>query len=235
MNRLAKFDHLNLTAKLAAFVPRPTNQMKFLPLTLIAAALWTIPVWGQSYNRHNITVGLGAGLPRDDLRGLFSDSFAAGGSYGYRFHRFFQVDFGLDGVFGAAGVRDFLPTQFGSLRIRDYQYLVPMGGRAIIPLADERIHIMGGGGGAYLRYSERVRQPSDFFQIGCDVCTSRSGWGYYGLLGANVALDSNRNFRVGVTSRVYRGHTEGEPLGVLLRRRTEDRWINIMGEFTFSF
>jgi hypothetical protein len=209
--------------------------MKTLVLTVFTAALWTLSVFGQSYNRHNITLGLGAGLPRDDLSAYFNDSFAAGGSYGYRFHRFFQVDFGLDGVFGAAGVRDFLPTQFGSLRIRDYQYLLPMGGRAIIPLADERIHIVGGGGGAYLRYSERIRQPSDYFRIECNVCTSRSGWGYYGLVGANVALDANRNFRVGVTSRVYRGHTEGDPLGALPPLRTQDRWINIMGEFTFSF
>jgi hypothetical protein len=34
---------------------------------------------------------------------------------------------------------------------------------------------------------------------------------------------------------VYRGRTEGEFLGGLLQRRTQDRWINIMGEFTFSF
>jgi hypothetical protein len=214
---------------------RPTNQMNPLAAVLVAVTLWNLPAWSQSYHRHNITGGLGAGQPRGDLRDLFNDSFGAEIGYGYRFHQLFQADIGLETLFGAAGVRDFLPTQFGNLRIRDYQFLLPMGGRAIFPIADEKILVYGGGGGAYLRYSERVRQVSDYFRIGCDVCSARSGWGYYGLVGASVALDRGRNFRLGVTSKVYRGHTEGDPLGELAGRRTRDRWINIFGEFTFSF
>jgi hypothetical protein len=210
-------------------------QMKPLSGVFVAVTLWVLPICGQSYYKHNFRLGLGAGQPRGDLRNLFSDSFGLGVGYGYRFHEYFQVDTGLDVLFGAAGVRDFLPSEFGNLRIRDYQYLLPLGGRAIIPIADERIHIMGGGGGAYMRYSERISQPSNYFRISCDVCSARSGWGYYGLLGASVALDRNRNFRLGVTSKVYRGHTEGDPLCDLPARRTRDRWINVVGDFTFSF
>lgn len=202
---------------------------------LVAVMLCSLPAFSQSYNRHNVTGGLGAGQPKADLEDLFKNSFGAEIGYGYRFHPFFQADIGFETLFGAAGVRDFLPTQFGNLRIRDFQFFVPMGGRAIIPIANEKIHIYGGGGGAYMRYSERVRQVSDYFRIGCDVCSARSGWGYYGLVGANMALDSGRHFRVGVTSKVYRGHTEGDPLGDVISRRTRDRWVNIYGEFTFSF
>ena len=211
-------------------------QMKPLLLVLVAALLPLASMRGQSYRRHNVSFGMGAGQPRGELRNVFSGSFGLAGSYGYRFHEYFQLDGGVETLFGAAGVKDFLPSEYGNLRIRDYQVLVPMGGRAIVPLFDERIHISGGGGAAFLRYAERLRQPSEYFTISCDqVCTARSGWGYYGLLGANVALDRARNFRVGVVSRVHRGHTEGEPLGQVQQRRTRDRWINIFGEFTFSF
>jgi hypothetical protein len=53
----------------------------------------------------------------------------------------FQADFGFDTAFGAAGVNDYLETGLGYRRIRDYQYFVPFGGRAILPFASERFHI----------------------------------------------------------------------------------------------
>jgi hypothetical protein len=206
--------------------------MKTLALALLTAA----PVLSQSYfPRHNLTLGLGAQQPRADLRNLFDTSFSLGVNYGYRFHRYFQADAGLDTGFGAAGVRDFVETALGPLRIRDYQYLVPFGGRAILPLMDDRLQIFGGAGGAYMRYSERIRQPSDYFRIDCPYCTSRDGWGSYGQLGAAVFVDSARHFRVGFTTRVYRGHTDGEPLGEVSRIRTRDNWIHMFGEVGFSF
>jgi hypothetical protein len=187
------------------------------------------------YPRHNFTFGAGAGLPRADLTSLLADSPGLGVGYGYRFHRNFQADVGLDVLFGAAGIRDFLPTQFGDLRIKDYQYLVPFGGRAILPLWDGRFLLSGGGGGTYMRYSERIRQPSSYFRIDCPACNSRSGWGYYALAGTRVALDRGHNFWFGVTTKVYRGHTEGDPLGDVPRLRTRDHWINVFAEFGFSF
>lgn len=201
-------------------------------LMVLAAA---VPLLGQWYPKHNFTFGAGAGLPRGELTGLFNDSAGVSVSYGYRFHRYFQSDAGLDVLFGAAGIRDFLPTQFGYLRIRDYQYLIPFGGRAILPLFGGRLTFSGGGGGVHMRYSERIRQPSSYYRIDCPVCNSRNGWGYYGLIGTSIALDRYQHFRVGVTSKVYRGHTEGDPLGDVLQLRTRDRWINVFGDFTFSF
>jgi hypothetical protein len=197
----------------------------------------TDEVFGQEYYRHNVTVGLGAAMPRGELRNLFSDSFLAGVEYGYRFHRNFQVDAGFDTVFGAAGVNDWLPTAFGNLRIRDYQTFIPFGGRVILPLANERVNIYGGLGGAYLRYSERIKQPFRYgeIRIPCDVCAARDGFGYYGIFGGSVALDSGRHFRVGAATRVYRGHTSGDPLGAIPPRETTDRWINVFGSFTVSF
>ncbi len=187
------------------------------------------------YTRHNFSLGFGAGQPRGDLRGYFSDSFGLDVGYGYRFHRNFQLDAGLETLFGAAGVRDYYQTDFGDLRIKDYQFLVPLGGRAILPLASGRFLISGGLGGAYMRYQERMRQPYEYYRIDCPVCKSRSGWGSYGLVDVSVALDRYQHFRIGTTARVYRGHTEGESLGLVQGVRTRDHWINAYGYFGFCF
>jgi hypothetical protein len=194
-----------------------------------------IPMRAQYYNRHNINVMVGAGLPRGELRTLFSDSALVGVDYGYRFHRNLQVDAGFDSVFGAAGVRDWLPSQFGNLRIRDFQTFVPFGGRVILPLNEERIHIYGGLGGVYMRYAERINQPVDYFRIPCDVCAARDGFGYYGLFGVNASFDQRRMFRFGAGTRVYRGHTSGDRLGAVPPRETTDRWINIFGTVSITF
>lgn len=203
---------------------------------LLVALLSAGTLAAQShYTRHNFSLGFGAGQPRGDLRGYFSYSFGLDVGYGYRFHPNFQLDTGLETLFGAAGVRDYYESEFGDLRIKDYQFLVPMGGRAILPLASGRLLISGGGGAAYMRYQERIRQPYEYYRIECPVCRSRSGWGSYGLVGVSVALDRYQHFRVGVTAKVYRGHTEGEAFGQVQSIRTRDHWINTFGHFGFSF
>ncbi|MCC6862607.1 MAG: hypothetical protein IT158_28790 [Bryobacterales bacterium] len=217
------------------------------PLVLGAAA---IAAAQDYYPRHNFTFGAGAAipggpsvaiqpdqpLPRDAPIKEFMDTspmIAIG--YGYRFHRYFQADIGLNIGFGAANVRDFLDTSLGTVEIGDREYMLPMGGRAIAPLFGGRLLFAGGGGGAYLRYNERIRQPSDYFRVDCPVCTRRSGWGYYALANGSYFLDSNQHFRIGVTAQFVRGHTEGEAVGNIPGTRTTDHWTNILGEFGFSF
>ena len=203
--------------------------------TLLVLAAAT-PLMAQSwYPRHNIHVGGGAGLPGEDLIGLFADRPSLSVGYGYRFHRNFQIDVGLDTVFGAAGIRDWLPTEWGYLRIKDYQFFLPYGGRAIIPIGGGRVLFSGGGGGTYMRYTERIRQPSSYYTFECPVCRARDGWGYYGLLGLNVAIDGARHFWVGATTKVYRGHTEGDPLGDVPGLRTRDRWVTVFGHVGVGF
>jgi hypothetical protein len=199
---------------------------------LLAAGLIPAQDW---YPHNNFTVSGGFARPRGDIGGLFDDAPAFGFGYGYRFHPNFQVETGLDTAFGAAGVRDYLNTDFGPRRIRDYQFFVPFGGRAIIPLAQERFWIAGGAGGAYLNYRERISQPSDYYRIDCYACSARSGWGYYGLVNVGTALDRGRHLRLGITAKMYRAHTEGEPLGNVPGLRTRDKWLMITGDFGFSF
>jgi hypothetical protein len=187
------------------------------------------------YPHHNFTVGLGGALPRGDLGRLFMDRPGLSIGYGYRFQRYFQADVGFETVFGAADIHDYLETGIGPLRIRDFQFFVPFGGRAILPLAQGRLLLSGGGGGAYMRYSELLRQPAEDFHIDCPVCSSRDGWGYYALADVSVFVDRSQHIRVGAVYKVYRGHTEGRPFGAVPGGRTYDCWTNIQGLVGFSF
>jgi len=95
------------------------------------------------FPHHNFTFGVGAARPRGDLGSLLKDSPAISFGYGYRFHRYFQADAGFDMAFGAANVRDYLDTALGPLRIKDREYFIPLGGRAIAPLLGGRLLFSG--------------------------------------------------------------------------------------------
>ena len=212
---------------------RPTVAMiRWMGILLLAAAACQAQDY---YPHHNITVGVGAARPRGDLGPLFEDSPAVAVGYGYRFWRYFQADIGLDINFGAARVHDFLSTQIGDLRIKDREYLLQLGGRAILPLAGGRVLFSGGGGGAYLRYGERLNQPSSYYRVGCPVCTSRSGWGNYALVDLGIALDRAQHFRIGPAAKFFRGYTVGDPLGNVPGVRTTDHWMNLLAQISLAF
>lgn len=236
-NRTGKFKHHNaVVVKRPCLLPRRVRRMQPALSAALLATLASVPAFCQTpYRKHNIELGLGAAVPGDDLKASFNSAPDLTVGYGYRFHRNFQADAGFETVFGSGDVEDYYESGFGPLRIRDYQFFVPLGGRAILPLASERLLIFGGGGGAYMRYSELIRQPSDYYRIDCPVCNSRSGWGYYALAGASVALDQARHFRLGISGRVVRGHTEGDYFAGIPPFRTSDRWLNIHAVFTVAF
>jgi hypothetical protein len=206
----------------------------------IPLMLATVCAYGQSwresyYPHHNFTFAMGAAQPRADLANAFGVRPLISAAYGWRFNRYLQADVGLDTVFGAAGVRAFEDTGIGYARIRDYEFFLPMGGRVILPLFRGRLLIAGGGGGAWAHYTELLHQPADYFHIDCLTCGSRNGWMSYALADISAFLDQGQHFRVGAVTKVYRGYTDGDPLGSLPVGRTTDRWVNIMGLFGFSF
>ena len=211
--------------------------MKRVMICVVACLAGIAPLDAQrDYRRHYFSLGGGAGVPGADIKPLLAASPLFRFGYGYRFHRYFQAETGLDTIFYAAKVKDYYQSDFGDLRIRDYQFLLPMGGRAVVPIARNRLLLSAGGGGAYLRYQEVVRQPfGDNYRIDCPVCSARSGWGYYGLVGASVALDRMQMIRFGFTTRVVRGDTRGDSFGPVPGIRTSDTWVNSAAELTFSF
>ena len=205
-----------------------------------AGLVWLLvavsPLAAQTrWPKHYATFGVGAGLPGGALSGLFNDRPGISVNYGYRFMRYVQADVGLDTVFGAAGVRQFLLTDLGYVRIRDFQWLIPFGGRLVLPVKAGRLLLSAGGGGAYMRYSERLQQPSSYYRFTCTTCNARSGWGNYALASASVALDHYQRFRAGVTSKFYRGHTDGAAVGALPAAETLDRWVNLFVDVTVTF
>jgi hypothetical protein len=208
--------------------------LKALKLAIgMAVAAAALP--GQSlYPRHNFTLGFGGAQPQQQLEANYQTRPGLSVGYGYRFSRYFQADVGFDTVFGAAGVRDYLASDAGYLRIRDYEFFVPVGARGILPLFGGRLLISGGGGGAYLRYAELVHQPNDYYRYDCPACGTRSGWGYYALASAGTYVDRAQHFRVGVVAKMYRANTSGDSLGAAAGD-SRDRWLNLMGEFGFSF
>ncbi|MBN9658182.1 MAG: hypothetical protein J0H49_08380 [Acidobacteria bacterium] len=191
--------------------------------------------WGRDFQRNHITAGIGAAVPGADLKPYYKVAPAWTFDYGFRPVKYLQLDVGLDSAYNSADVNDYLDTGYGPLRIRDFQFFVPMGARVVAPLAKGRVEFYGGGGAAYARYTELLKQPSDYFQIGCPVCQARDGWGYYALLGGSVALDRGQHFRLGVLSRVYVVDTSGPPIGTTPAVKTNDRWTNTYATFTFSF
>ena len=99
--------------------------------------------------------------------------------------------------------------------------------------------IYGGGGGVYIRYSERISQPYQGgyggYKVDCVTCSLRDGVGYYALAGISVALDRSQMFRIGGGVKSYRGATSGDPLGSVPGVETRDRWTYIFATFGISF
>lgn len=191
----------------------------------------------SGYQRHSFSIGGGGGVPRGDLQPLLATSPAIRINYGYRFLKNFQADIGFDTVFHAAKIRDFYESNFGDLRIKDYQFFLPVGARTIVPLANNRVQFHAGGGGAWMTYRERIRQPfgDSNIRLDCPVCRTRSGFGYYALLGTSVALDRAQLFRLGFTTKLYRGRTSGDAFGPVPATRTQDQWLTTAAEFSVNF
>lgn len=205
-------------------------------LPFLCATLAAMPAAAQSFQKHHITGGLGVAIPQDELRSVYKNGVAWTVGYGYRPFRHLQFDAALDTVYNSADVRDYVSNPiFGYLRIRDFEFLVPLGARLVLPVANGKANLYGGGGGAYMRYTERLRQPSEFYNIECPACQARDGWGYYFLAGGDVALTSGGAIRLGVTMRVYQGTTDGRSVGNVPPIETKDRWVNTFAHLTFSF
>lgn len=192
--------------------------------------------YGRPWTRHNIWAGMGIAMPGQDLQPGYQNAFGWTVGYGFRPVSFLQIDAGYEGSYNAADVEDYYDQPaFGPLRIRDFQTFIPFGARAILPLAGGRVEIFGGGGGAYLRYSEHLRQPSEYYNVGCPVCRARDGFGWQALAGVNFALSRTVPVKLGVFTRMYDAETSGQPVGNIWSGKTKDRWLNTYLTLTFGF
>ena len=222
--------------------PRPQGHMThrtLLGVTVICMAAGPAAQaqsYGNRWQRHHFSAGLGIAMPRQELQPGYQNAFGWTLGYGYRPLPYLQIDAGYEGSYNAADVNDFYDQPaFGPLRIRDFQTFLPFGARVILPLAGGRVEVFGGGGGAYLRYSENLRQPSDWVRVGCPVCRARDGFGWQALAGFAVGLNPGNAMKLGVFTRVYDATTSGPPVGNIWDGTTKDRWLNTYLSLSFSF
>jgi hypothetical protein len=216
--------------------------MRIGKIFFIAIALATSGAAQESFQRSSFSVGAGAAMPGQGLKPSMSSAFQLRFGYGYRFLRYLQADMGLIIVVHAAGVVGSIQSPVGESEISDFEYLVPLGGRAVLPLARGRIEVHAGGGGAYLRYQEQVSVPSGvhcygtcYHDIDCLTCASRSGWGQYATVGAAVALDRQSRTWQSLNTQFFNGGTSGESLGSVPARKSRDTWTVVSLELTRRF
>jgi hypothetical protein len=163
--------------------------------------------------------------------------------YGYRPWKHFQADVSLTVVPRAAGINVPLQTTVGTFEVKDTEFILPFGGRAILPLLAGRMELFGGGGGTYLHYTEIAPTRLGYgcypsacvFDVACPFCVSRGGWGGYGTAGADVALDRRRRVWLGVETRFVKGTTSGELLGSGGTIKTKDQWLNMAMNVAYRF
>lgn len=188
----------------------------------------------SEFHRNNIVVGGGAAIPVGNTTNYLSTAPMFNIGYGYRFKRWFQADIGLSIAFGAANNQNAEVTDFGQIQGGDHEFMLPLGGRFIIPTPFKRIELSAGGGTAYLHYSETV--PSNqFVANNCYSCTSRGGWGGYGLGDVSYFLDEGHNFRVGASVQLISASTNGPAVGNVPALKTTDHWSNVIFYFGLSF
>jgi hypothetical protein len=205
-------------------------------LTAALTVLAACPVLGQedSVHHHNFTVGLGPAIPAGNSSTYLGTAPLVALRYGYRLNKFLQADAGFQTAWGAANNQNAVLTDAGSVQGGDHEFMIPMGGRVYVPQPFKRFEVSAGGGAAYLHYSETA--PSGgYYQLNCYSCTSRGGWGGYGLASVNYFLDANRNFHVGTTFQYISASTKGQQVGNIPGLSTSDHWANLTFEFGLSF
>jgi len=191
--------------------------------------------FAQDYHHNNVTFDVGAAIPTGNSTGYLTTAPLIDFGYGYRFNQWFQADAGFQIAFGAANNQNAEITDFGPVQGGDHEYMIPLGGRIYIPQPFKRFDVSVGGGTAYLHYSETASSGGSGYSMGCYSCTSRGGWGGYGMANVKYYLDSDHNFHVGTTVLFIVASTNGQAVGNIPALKTTDHWTNVMFEFGFGF
>jgi hypothetical protein len=129
-----------------------------LTLALVALALVTACVAGRAqetgFHRNHVAVGIGPAIPTGNTGNYLGTAPMVNLRYGYRFNRLLQGDAGFAFLWGAANNQNAVITDLGQVQGGDHEFMLPLGGRIILPLPFKPIEASVGGGGIYLHYSE---------------------------------------------------------------------------------
>jgi len=213
------------------------------PAVLSLALLGPYLAFAQSsdteIHHHNVVFGVGPAIPTGSSSNYLTTAPFIRFGYGYRFNKLFQADFGFEMAFGAADNQNAELTNFGQVLGGDHEFFVPMlGGRVYIPLPWNRVSLAIGGGGTHLHYSETAPTGGGYsygYSSGCLTCTSRGGWGGYGMGNLSYFLDSSHIFHVGTNVEYVAGSTNGPQVANIPAVKVTDHWLNVAFEFGLSF
>lgn len=213
-----------------------TTVLRNLSFICIFGVLLSSVAFGQSpdFHKNNVYIGIGPAIPTGGDTSYLSAAPLVSVGYGYRFTRLFQADIGFQAAFGAANNSFAEVTDLGNIKGGDREYFIPFGGRIIIPTPFKKLEFSAGGGGVHLHYSETV-PSSYYYQNNCYSCTSRGGWGAYGLANASYFLDDNHTFHVGTTAQFITGKLNGQSVGATPANSSTDHWLNLSFDFGISF
>lgn len=183
-------------------------------------------VYGEDWHKNTVSAGIGAAIPTGNATNYLGTAPLVSVNYGRRFTKYLQADAGLEFAWGAANNVNIEQTDVGQIQGGDHEYMIPLGGRVIIPTPFHRMEVSAGGGGIYLHYSETV--PSNaYYSFNCYTCTARGGWGGYALGNVRYYLDSNRIFHVGTTVRYISASVTGDPVGSAAAFKSTDHWVTV--------
>ena len=117
---------------------------------LVAASSLGLAQDSEDYHHQNVTVGIGPAIPVANSANYLTTAPMVTVGYGYRFNRWFQVDAGLDFVFGAANNQNAEISDFGAVQGGDHEFMIPLGGRVFVPTPFKRFDVSVGAGTSYL-------------------------------------------------------------------------------------
>jgi hypothetical protein len=212
------------------------NKVSFATTLLLLPCLALAQSTGDEIHHQNFDFIVGPAVPVGNATNYLSTAPFVGFGYGYRLNRLFQADAGFQIAFGAANNQNAVITDVGAVQGGDHEYMIPLGGRIIVPQPFRRVEVSAGGGTVYLHYSETAPSGGSYYGPStCYTCTSRGGWGGYGLANVSYFLDSNHTFRVGTTLQYIAGSTNGQSVANFPATKTTDHWFNLGFEFGVSF
>jgi hypothetical protein len=218
-----------------AYIESAMSRITLASMCLLAPCLLLAQSDGDGeVHHHNFVFGVGPAIPVGNSTNYLSTAPLIRLGYGYRFNRLFQADAGFQVAFGAANNQNPEVTDFGSVQGGDHEFMIPLGGRIYIPQPLKRFQVSAGGGTIYLHYSETA-PSSPYYPSSCYTCTSRGGWGGYGLADVSYFLDAGHNFRVGTTVQYIVASTSGQAVANIPAVGTTDHWVNLAFVFGLSF
>jgi hypothetical protein len=167
---------------------------------LVVFVLMLMPAAAQNYP-HRVSLSFGGMNPIDGWQAeAFDSAPMLSFDYGFRFNRYGQWDAGVDTAFATEEVAN----------IRRNLYIPRIGYSLIVPLWRDRIEAQVGAGGAYIFIKPNIGYEQ---------------WMVYLQGKANYALDRDKRFRAGLTTRWYR-----DPIGSPVQQ-----WLSFSGEVSYSF